>query len=143
MGGLRIAVQEYGVPNAELIAGLEERGARVTRVPVYKWALPENTEPLREAVKALAGKEIDVVFFTTGVQSSHLFQIAAEMKMEEGLRRGLERCVVASIGPTTTEELHRRGVRPDMEPSHPKMGYLVKEAAERAAAILAGKRGAN
>lgn len=143
MSGLRIAVQEYGVPNAELIAGLEERGARVTRVPVYKWALPENTEPLREAVKALAGKEIDVVFFTTGVQSSHLFQIAAEMKMEEGLRRGLERCVVASIGPTTTEELHRRGVRPDMEPSHPKMGYLVKEAAERAAAILVAKRGAN
>ena len=143
MSGLRIAVQEYGVPNAELIAGLEERGARVTQVPVYKWALPENTEPLREAVKALAGKEIDVVFFTTGVQSSHLFQIAAEMKLEEGLRRGLERCVVASIGPTTTEELNRRGVRPDMEPSHPKMGYLVKEAAERAAAILVAKRGAN
>ena len=143
MSGLRIAVQEYGVPNAELIAGLEERGARVTQVPVYKWALPENTEPLREAVKALAGKEIDVVFFTTGVQSSHLFQIAAEMKLEEGLRRGLERCVVASIGPTTTEELNRRGVRPDMEPSHPKMGYLVKEAAERAAAILVAKRGTN
>jgi uroporphyrinogen-III synthase len=143
LSGLRIAVQEYGVPNAELVAGLTERGARVTQVPVYKWALPENTEPLREAVKALALKEIDVVFFTTGVQANHLFQIAAEIKMEEGLRHGLERCMVASIGPTTTEELHRRGVRPDMEPSHPKMGYLVKEAAERAAAILIAKRGAN
>jgi uroporphyrinogen-III synthase len=139
--GMRIALQEYGVPNPELIAGLEERGARVTRVPVYKWALPENTIPLREAVKALAENEIDVVFFTTSVQSVHLFQIAAEMAMEEPLRQGLERCVIASIGPTTTEELHRRGLRPDLEPSHPKMGYLVKEASEKSAELLLAKRG--
>jgi uroporphyrinogen-III synthase len=141
MSGLRVAVQEYGVPNPELIAGLEERGARVTRVPVYKWALPENTAPLREAVRAVAGNQIDVVFFTTSVQSTHLFQMAAEMAMEGPLRRGLERCVIASIGPTTTEELHRRGLSPDMEPSHPKMGYLVKEASERSAELLRAKRG--
>lgn len=146
--GMRIALQEYGVANAELIAGLEGRGARVTRVPVYKWALPEDTAPLRSAIKALAQNqnedenEIDVVFFTTSVQSIHLFQIAAEMNLEEPLRKGLARCVIASIGPTTTEELHKRGLRPDMEPSHPKMGYLVKEASEKAAEILRAKRGA-
>lgn len=139
--GMRIALQEYGVSNPELIAGLEERGARVTRVPVYKWALPEDTGPLREAVKAVAANEIDVVFFTTSVQSVHLFQMAAEMEMEERLRRGLERCVIASIGPTTTEELLRRGLRPDMEPSHPKMGYLVKEASEQSSTLLRAKRG--
>ena len=146
--GMRIALQEYGVPNPELIAGLEERGARVTRVPVYKWALPEDTAPLRSAVKALARNqkedenEIDVIFFTTSVQAIHLFQIAAEMDLEEPLRKGLARCVIASIGPTTTEELHRRGLTPDMEPSHPKMGYLVKEASEKSAELLRAKRGA-
>jgi uroporphyrinogen-III synthase len=138
--GLRIAIQEYGVPNAELIAGLQERGALLTRVPIYKWALPENTAPLREAVKALARNEIDVVFFTTSVQAAHLFQIASEMDLEEPLRRGLDRCVIASIGPTTTEDLHRRGLRPDLEPTHPKMGYLVKEASERSAELLSAKR---
>lgn len=142
--GMRVALQEYGVANAELIAGLEERGALVTRVPVYKWALPENLTPLRDAVKALAGNEnaIDVIFFTTSVQSIHLFQIAGEMNLEEPLRRGLARCVIASIGPTTSEELHKRGLQPDIEPSHPKMGYLVKEAAEKAAELLRAKRGA-
>jgi uroporphyrinogen-III synthase len=141
--GMRIALQEYGVPNSELIAGLEERGAVVTRVPVYKWALPENLVPLRSAIKALAGNEnaIDVIFFTTSVQSVHLFQIAIEMNLEEPLRKGLARCVIASIGPTTTEELHRRGLTPDMEPSHPKMGYLVKEASEKSAELLRTKRG--
>jgi uroporphyrinogen-III synthase len=143
LNGMRIALQEYGMPNPELIGGLDLRGARITRVPVYKWALPENTAPLENAVKALAAEEneIDVVFFTTSVQSVHLFQMAEEMALAGPLRRGLERCVIGSIGPTTTEELHRRGLRPDIEPSHPRMGYLVKEAAEQSAALLSAKRG--
>jgi hypothetical protein len=31
-------------------------------------------------------------------------------------------------------------VRVDLEPSHPKMGYLVKEAAERSSATLQSQR---
>jgi len=38
--GKRVAVQEYGATNPELLAGLSDRGAQVTRVPVYEWALP-------------------------------------------------------------------------------------------------------
>ena len=138
--GARVAVQEYGVSNPELLSGLRERGALVTRVPVYQWALPDDCVPLRAAVKALAEEKIDVVFFTTSVQAAHLFQIAMEMKMEEAMVRGLRRTMVASIGPTTSEELQRRGIPADLEPSHPKMGFLVKEAAERSAELLIRKR---
>lgn len=141
--GLRIAVQEYGVPGAELLAGLEERGARVTRVPVYRWALPEDTTLLRDAVRAVAGSEIDVVIFTTSVQVTHLFQVAAEMALEKQLRDGLRRCVIASIGPTTSEELQRHGLRAELEASHPKMGMLVKEASDRCAELLRAKREPN
>ena len=139
--GLRIAVQEYGVASEELLAGLQERGARVTRVPVYRWALPVDIAPLQAAVRALAREEIDVVLFTTSIQVSHLLQIASEMSQEEPLRKGLERCVITSIGPTTSEELHSHGLEADLEPSHPKMGFLVKEVAERSAEILRRKRG--
>ena len=139
--GLRIAVQEYGVASEELLTGLQERGARVTRVPVYRWALPVDVAPLRAAVRALAREEIDVVLFTTSIQVSHLLQIASEMSQEEPLRKGLERCVITSIGPTTSEELHSHGLEADLEPSHPKMGFLVKEVAERSAEILRRKRG--
>jgi uroporphyrinogen-III synthase len=62
------------------------------------------------------------------------------MKLEEPMRLGLSRTVVASIGPTTSEELQRRGIRADLEPSHPKMGFLVKETAERSAELLRQKR---
>jgi uroporphyrinogen-III synthase len=138
--GLRIAVQEYGVPNPELIAGLAGRGAQVTSVPVYEWGLPEDTKPLRAAVAAIARNEIDVILFTTATQADHLLQIAAEVSEEDTLRRALSRMAVASIGPTTSERLREFGIAPDLEPAHPKMGFLVSEAAQRSAEILQQKR---
>ncbi|MGB2724617.1 MAG: uroporphyrinogen-III synthase, partial [Nitrospira sp.] len=36
--GLRVAVQEYGVPNRDLVEALKQRGANVVSVPVYRWA---------------------------------------------------------------------------------------------------------
>jgi uroporphyrinogen-III synthase len=138
--GARIALQEYGVSNPELIAGLTDRGAVVTRVPVYQWALPEDVAPLQSAIKELASGKIDAVLFTTGVQVGHLFQVAAAMKLDGQMLQGLRRAIVASIGPSTSEELQRKGIPPDLEPSHPKMGFLVKETADQAAALLAKKR---
>lgn len=138
--GARAALQEYGVSNLELIAGLTERGAIVTRVPVYQWALPEDVGPLESAIHELVAGKIDAVLFTAGIQAAHLFQVAAEMKLEDAVRQGLRRAIVAAIGPSTSEELQRQGIRPDLEPSHPKMGFLVKEAAEQAVSLLNKKR---
>lgn len=138
--GRRVAVQEYGISNGNLLAGLAERGAQVTSVPIYEWALPEDTGPLRAAITAIARGEIDVILFTTATQADHLLQIAAQHKEETPLRAALPQMVVASIGPTTSERLREYGIEPDMEPSHPKMGFLVGEAAQRSAEILNRKR---
>ncbi len=140
LAGRRVAVQEYGVPNPELVAGLAERGARVTTVPVYTWALPLDTGPLRAAVEGIARGEFEVILFTTSVQVPHLLEVAAEMKLEEQLRRRLTAMMVASVGPASTESLRRHGLDADLEPSHPKMGFLVKETADRSAEILSRKR---
>ncbi|MCU1257309.1 MAG: Uroporphyrinogen synthase [Bryobacterales bacterium] len=136
----RIAVQEYGRPNPELLDALRARGCEVTRVPVYQWELPADTAPLREAARRLAGRLFDVTLFTTSVQVPHLMQIAGEQGIADQVRAGLLETVVSSIGPTTTEALEELGIRPDMEPSHPKMGNLVLETAQRAADLLRTKR---
>lgn len=136
----RIAVQEYGRSNPELLAGLRAPGAEVTPVRIYQWDLPEDTEPLRSAARRLAAGEFDVVLFTTAVQISHLDRIAREEGVEDAVFRRLAKTVVASIGPTTTEALEEFGITPDLEPSHPKMGILALETAERAAQILSRKR---
>jgi uroporphyrinogen-III synthase len=138
--GLNVAVQEYGVSNPDLLRALEERGARVTRVPVYQWELPEDLEPLRQAVRGIARGDFDVALFTTATQIVHLLKVAATMDAVDDVRAGLRRMVVASIGPTTSEELRQQGVQIDLEPSHPKMGFLVREAAEQAAGLLMQKR---
>jgi uroporphyrinogen-III synthase len=138
--GRRVAVQEYGASNPELLAALGERGAQVTSVPVYEWGLPEDVGPLRLAIAAIARGEIDVVLFTTGMQVNHLFQVAVEMNQAESMRSALSRMVIASIGPTTSERLGEFGFTVDVVPTHPRMGYLVIETAQQCAEILKKKR---
>lgn len=137
----RVAVQEYGVSNRELLAGLEKRGASVMSVPVYQWTLPEDTGPLRAAVKAVAANEIDVVMFTSSAQVSHLLQVAADIGIQEQVVRALGSVVVASIGPVTSEAIEQHGIYVDITPTHPKMGFFVKETAEQSQALLRAKTG--
>jgi uroporphyrinogen-III synthase len=138
--GRRVGVQEYGVSNHELLAGLRDRGALVMTVPVYEWTLPEDTAPLQAAITALVHGEIDVAMFTSSAQVQHLLQVAAGMGMRDRVLQAFAKVLVASIGPITSEELGQQGIPADMEPSHPKMGFLVKETAERAPALLQTKR---
>ena len=137
----RIAVQEYGRPSVELIEGLQARGAEIASVPVYQWDLPEDTGPLREAIRSLCANQFDVAMFTTSVQVVHLLRIAADMGCEDAARGALGRMMIASVGPTTSETLAELGIAADFEPSHPKMGFLVNETAANAARILAAKNG--
>jgi uroporphyrinogen-III synthase len=141
LSGKTVAVQEYGEENAELIAGFEARGASVVRVPVYRWALPEDLGPLRAGIERVIAGTIDVLLVTSATQLEHLFRVAGAERAE-ALTRALRRIVIASIGPIASEALARRGLRADLEPSPPKMGPLVRVAAEQAASVLAGKTGA-
>lgn len=135
-----VAVQEYGVSNPELLEGLRERGAHVMRVPVYQWDLPEDREPLRAAVNSIIDGRVDVVLFTTGVQVHHLFQMADQDGKKHSLTNNLETVVKASIGPATSEVLRGYGLSVDLQASHPKMGFLVREAAEQSETLLHARR---
>lgn len=137
---MRLAVQEYGASNPEMLSELVDRCASVTKVPIYQWGLPLDLEPLREAVLALLHGNLDVVLFMTAVQVIHLFQVAEMMGVTLALRDSLQALAVVSVGPTTTEELRHYGVQPDFEPSRPKMGFMINEAAQYAGKLLATKR---
>jgi uroporphyrinogen-III synthase len=127
--GRRVAVQEYGIPSKDLVQGLQERGAEVLAVHVYDWALPEEITPLRNAIEALIANRVDVVLFTAAVQVHHLLQVAEEMSSKDSLLAALGKIKIASIGPVTSEALAEYGIRATLEPTHPKMGLLVREAA--------------
>jgi len=138
--GRRIAVQEYGVSNATFLDELRKRGAEVVRVPVYRWALPVDVAPLRQALRTIVEGGAQVVLFTNAMQVESVFQVAATENLGQQLRRAFEGCVVGSVGPTCSEALAAHHVRVDIEPEHPKMGLLVHEAAQRASGLLGGNR---
>lgn len=137
--GKNVAVQEYGATNPELISGLETRGAQVMRVPVYRWALPEELGPLKSAIGKIVAREIDIALFTNAVQVEHLFSVAGEAR-REALQQSFARLVVGSIGPVCSETLEHFGIKPDLEPDPAKMGRLVAAVAQRARELLAAKR---
>ena len=138
--GLTVAVQEYGVPNGELLQELKKRGAQVLQVPVYRWALPKDTRPLEQAIQRLIAGDCQVALFTNAMQVSHLFQVATQMGVTDPLREALSRAVVGSVGPLCSQALRELGVEVDLEPQHPKMGQLVGEVAERAKQLLAQRK---
>lgn len=140
--GKRVALQEYGVTNPDLVAGLEARAASVLRVPVYRWAYPEDIAPLRDAIERWAAGEYDVALFTSANQVHNVLRLAGEMGRAEALRTAAAGTVVASIGPVCSEALRDHGLAVDLEPEHPKMGHLVLAAALAASDLLAAKRAA-
>jgi len=140
LAGSRVAVQEYGVPNEAFLAALKERGVEVLRVPVYQWTLPQDIQPLREAIQALVEGRAQVALFTNSAQVDHLLRVAAEDGTKDLLLEALEKVVVASVGPTCSETLVSHGIPIDLEPVRPKMGLLVQETAQRAKVLLKKKR---
>jgi len=140
--GLRVALLEYGATNPELLEELRERGATLSRVPVYRWALPEDLDHLREALGNIVAGQVDVLLITNAAQVDHVMQLLTKDDRVDQFRQALTRMVVASVGPTAGERLRHYGWPVDLEPSHPKMGTLIKETAEQAGAILKTKRSA-
>lgn len=138
--GRLVAVQEYGMMNRNLLKGLKSRGATVLRIPVYRWALPEDTGHLRQSIEKIIDGEFDVALFTAGTQVWHLFKLASKKGLEEELRTGLLGTVIGSVGPATSEALAEFDLLPDLVPNQPRMGLLVQCAAQRAIAALQTKR---
>src|SRR6056297_396155 len=100
-----VGLQEYGVSNTSLVAGLEARGGRVTTLKVYGWDYPEDTAALEQNVRAISEGARDVLLRTSGHQVVNMLRMADQLQLTDRLRAQLKRMVVASIGPTTTDML--------------------------------------
>ena len=131
LNGKRVVVQEYGLPNIRLYNELQNRGVTVTACPVYRWALPENTEPLESAIRQTADGKVDAVLFTSANQVSSVLTVAERIGVLDQFRAATSsRTLVVSIGPTCTEALIDNGFDVHAEASPPKMGQLARAAAD-------------
>jgi uroporphyrinogen-III synthase len=137
--GSRIAIQEYGASNPDLLDELANRGAQVFRIPVYRWALPDDLSPLQEVLLAIVQGGVRVVLFTSAVQVDHVTEAAADMGVTEKFETSLTNIVVCSVGPTCSQALRNRGIPVHLEANEHKMGSLVFEAARLSSELLQKK----
>ncbi len=137
--GKTVAVQEYGIQNQDFIRALKKRNATVIQVPVYRWALPDDTKPLLEAVEQIIEGKVQFALFTNAFQIRNLLKIASENRIEDKLRAAFKKVVIASIGPMTTEALEEAGLSADFEPQSTKMAQLVRETAEHSEELIQKK----
>jgi len=138
--GLRVAVQEYGTSNPELLEALRQRGAEVFPVPIYRWALPEDRGPLKQVLGEIIAGTVQVMLITNAAQIDHVMQLLEQDGTTAQFKEACKKMVMASIGPTASERLRHYDLPPDFEPSHPKMGVLVKECSEQARSLLQQKQ---
>ncbi len=125
LAGEHVVVQRHGVTNEKLEAALHARGAEVVEVPTYRWALPQDTAPLVALMDALERNVVDAAVFTSASQAYNLFGLADTLGRKAAVAAGLNRTLVASVGPVCTAALAEFGVTAGVEASPPKMGPLV------------------
>jgi uroporphyrinogen-III synthase len=125
VAGRRVVVQRYGAANIELDQALGARGATVVEIPTYRWSLPQDTRPMVALMDALDARRVDAVVVTSASQVRNLFELAGRLNRAEALRTEMNRTLVASIGPVSSDALRKLGVAVGVEASPPKLGPLV------------------
>ena len=103
---------------------------------MYRWALPDDVEPLKRALRSIMDGNVSVVLFTSAAQIDQVVKLLDAADELSAFRHVLKKTMVASIGPITSQRLCHHHLPAHFEPSHARMGILVKEAGEHAAEIL-------
>ena len=127
VAGRRVALQEYGMESPRFIAALEEAGATVVRVPVYRWRYPADTKPALTMVDGALNGRVDAITFTSAPAVRNLFMIAAEQAAADDLRRAFNNGLTAAcVGPVCAQAARDEGVDVPVEPKVGRLGLLVR-----------------
>lgn len=82
---------------------------------------------------------VQVILVTNAAQIDHVMQVVEQEGNTPQFKTICRHIVVASIGPTASERIRSHGLPVDFEPSHGKMGILVKETSEQVHELRARK----
>jgi len=128
IAGLTVAMQLHGESQPEYTEALEEAGARVIEVPVYRWAPPTDAAPLHRLVDLITGRLVDAVTFTAAPAVNALLRAAgpASDALLDALRTHV---LTACVGPVTAAPLRRYDI-PVVSPARARLSALVRTIVE-------------
>lgn len=133
--GHRVGVQLYGqVQNEPLQVALRSAGATLQIVAPYVYAEAADTARVIELVDQLDQGALHAIAFTSMAQVDRLFRVARAADREAALLRGLNRSVVAAVGPVVADALALHGVSVQAMPDG---DYFMKPLMRALAVALA------
>jgi uroporphyrinogen-III synthase len=128
----RIGVQLYpGNANERLLKFLRSAGAEPDPVLPYVYASEVDDARVIAVISEMASGQVDAIAFTSAPQVRRLRDVARASGREAELLQGLERTVVAAVGPIVAAELDKIGVQVNVIPRDNTffMKPLVRELA--------------
>lgn len=115
-----------------LVTDLQEAGATVIGVPIYRWTFPEDTSPATRLIRAIVDQRVDAVTFTTGTALTQLVAIAEQEGVAAPLLKALNRTTrVVCVGPVCADMARQLGIEELIEPQRARLGSMVYEFASR------------
>jgi uroporphyrinogen-III synthase len=124
--GLHIGIPRSSMSNSELGDALRERGAQVTEVTAYISRPPADRSRAIELIKDLNAGKVDAVTFTSASTAKNLAKIAEEENMLGHLHEGLNKTVVAAIGPRAKGAIEELGFTVNVVPEKHSIIDLVE-----------------
>ncbi|HYY44341.1 MAG TPA: uroporphyrinogen-III synthase [Actinomycetota bacterium] len=113
LAGLKVVVTRPRAQAGDLIALLEDRGARVVVFPTIEIGAPSSWAPLDRAIEGLAEGRYQWVLFSSVNGVAGFFERVRAAGKDGGV---LGRCSVAAVGPQTAAALAARGAAAGLVP---------------------------
>ncbi len=126
--GQRVAVQLDGAGALSLCQRIEELGADVIRVPVYRWSLPEDTGPAERLISAAIDGRIDGVTFTARPAVENFLEIGSLAGVSDELEEALRsRVTVFCVGPVCATGMTDSGFDEPLFPERYRLGAMIHQ----------------
>jgi uroporphyrinogen-III synthase len=137
--GRRLGLQLYpDKDHGALTGALAAQGAAVDTVLPYVYDSKAADANIVAAIDDMASGRIDSIALTNLGQVRRLMEAARAHGAEAKLRTGLERTLIASVGPAVSGELAAHGLRTDVSPADE--AYFMRPLISAMAAALAERK---
>jgi len=137
--GHRVGLQLYpDKDHGALIGAIAAQGGKVDSVLPYIYDAKAADANVVTAIDEMAEGRIDAIALTNLGQVRRLIDVARLKGCEARLREGLDKTLIAAVGPAVSGELKSQGLRTDIFPANE--AYFMRPLISAMAAALAKKR---
>ncbi|AWT25425.1 MULTISPECIES: uroporphyrinogen-III synthase [Corynebacterium] len=131
--GMRVVIQHHGEGDPAMERTLEDAGARVRGLVVYRWGPPPDPELVARTTGMVASGSVDAVLFTSAPGARAWLRTAEKIGTLPAVRQMAgERTMFGAVGPITASPLRARGMEV-VVPERFRLGALVRETVQQLA----------